>query len=129
VGLVVALFPGLWANLFSDAQAVRDACRSYLQIAGPFYAFYGLSLCLYFASQGAGRVSWPVVASVLRVVVIAAGCALVARQPETRAEHLFGVIAAGLVVQGLLTSLAIRLGAWTRGRAPTAAPRPIINRP
>jgi Na+-driven multidrug efflux pump len=129
VGLVVALFPGLWANLFSDAQAVRAACRSYLQIAGPFYAFYGLSLCLYFGSQGAGRVSWPVVASLLRVLVIAVGCVALARNPGTTADMLFAVIAAGLLVQGLITGLAIRLGAWTRGRSATAAPQPIINRP
>jgi putative MATE family efflux protein len=128
VGLVVALFPGLWANLFSDAQAVRAACRSYLQIAGPFYAFYGFSLCLYFGSQGAGRVSWPVLASLLRVFVIAVGCVALVRNPGTTADMLFAVIAAGLLVQGLVTGLAIRFGAWTRGRASTAAPQPIIHR-
>ncbi|MEK0417189.1 MAG: hypothetical protein RI949_1195, partial [Pseudomonadota bacterium] len=63
LGGAVAFFPGLWANLFTHAVTVRDACRTYLQIVGPFYAFYGLSLCLYFASQGAGRVLWPVIAS------------------------------------------------------------------
>jgi putative MATE family efflux protein len=127
VGLVVALFPALWANLFSDAQAVRGACRSYLQIAGPFYAFYGLSLCLYFGSQGAGRVSWPVVASLLRVAVIVVGCVALARNPGTTADMLFAVIAAGLLVQGLITGLAIRLGAWTRGRSSSAAPQPVVH--
>lgn len=115
VGGAVALFPGLWANLFTDSQAVRAACRAYLQIVGPFYAFYGVSLCLYFASQGAGRVLWPVIASLLRVLVIVLGCVAVARYSDVRAEYFFWVIAAGLVVQGLLTGAAIRLGAWTRG--------------
>ena len=73
-----------------------------------------MSLCLYFASQGAGRVLWPVVASVLRVLVIVAGCVALARSFDARAEHLFWLIAAGLAVQGLLTAAAIRLGAWTR---------------
>jgi len=117
VGGAVALFPGLWANLFTQAETVRDACRSYLQIVGPFYAFYGVSLCLYFASQGAGRVLWPVIASVLRVVVIVLGCISVASAPSASAAQFFWVIALGLAAQGLLTGAAIRLGAWRVSQA------------
>ena len=112
----MALFPGLWANLFTDSEPVRAACRNYLQIVGPFYAFFGLALCLYFASQGAGRVAWPVIASVLRVLVIVFGCVVLARSPGARPEHFFWLIAAGMVVQALVSGTAIRLGAWTRGR-------------
>jgi len=70
---VTAVFPSLWANLFTDSEAIRAACRNYLQIVGPFYALFGLALCLYFASQGAGCVAWPVIASVVRVLVIVLG--------------------------------------------------------
>jgi putative MATE family efflux protein len=121
IGGVVALFPGLWANLFTESDAVRAACRAYLQIVGPFYAFYGVSLCLYFASQGAGRVLWPVIASLLRVLMIVLGCVALARNPDASADHFFGLIAAGLAVQGLVTGAAIRLGAWTRGLEMNAA--------
>ena len=117
LGGAVAFFPGLWANLFTQAVTVRDACRTYLQIVGPFYAFYGASLCLYFASQGAGRVLWPVIASVLRVVVIVMGCIAVAREPGATATQFFWVIAATLAAQGLMTGAAIRLGAWRVGLA------------
>lgn len=43
--------------LATDSEAVRAACRNYLQIAGPFYAFFGLALCLYWPRrvQGAWR--------------------------------------------------------------------------
>ena len=116
VGALVALFPGLWANLFTDSEAVRATCRNYLQIVGPFYAFFGLALCLYFASQGAGRLAWPVIASLLRVLVIVFGCVVLARSPGVRAEHFFWLIAAGMLVQALVSGTAIRLGAWTRGR-------------
>lgn len=115
VGVVVALFPGLWTNLFTQAETVRDACRTYLKIVGPFYAFYGVSLCLYFASQGAGRVLWPVIASLVRVMVIVLGCFALASDPGAGATQYFWVIAAGLTTQGLLTSAAIRLGAWSKG--------------
>ena len=116
VGALVALFPGLWANLFTDSEAVRATCRNYLQIVGPFYAFFGLALCLYFASQGAGRLAWPVIASLLRVLLIVFGCVVLARSPGVRAEHFFWLIAAGMLVQALVSGTAIRLGAWTRGR-------------
>ncbi|NDF92791.1 MAG: MATE family efflux transporter [Betaproteobacteria bacterium] len=87
-------------------------------IFGFGYAFYGVSLCLYFASQGAGRVLWPVIASVLRVVVIVMGCIAVAREPGATAAQFFWVIAAALAAQGLMTGAAIRLGAWRVGLAP-----------
>ena len=32
----------------------------YLRAVGPFYGFFGVGLVLYFASQGAGRLLWPV---------------------------------------------------------------------
>ena len=42
LGIILALFPSLWANLFTEVEAVREVCRRYLQIVGPFYAFFGL---------------------------------------------------------------------------------------
>lgn len=115
IGVVVALFPDLWANLFTDSEAVRAACRTYLQIVGPFYVFFGVALCLYFASLGAGRVVWPVTAALTRVLVIVVGGLLLSRNPEVRPEHYFWLIASGMVVQALMSGTAIRLGAWTRG--------------
>lgn len=35
----------------------------YLRIVGPVYGFFGSGLVLYFASQGAGRLLWPVAAN------------------------------------------------------------------
>ena len=118
IGGVVALFPGLWANLFTDSDAVRSACRTYLQIVGPFYTFFGVGLCLYFASQGAGRMAWPVIASLVRVLVVVIGCVVLARSAQPHQEPFFWMIAAGMVVQALISGTAIRLGAWTRGREP-----------
>ena len=115
IGIPVAIFPGIWANLFTDAENVRIACRAYLQIVGPFYAFFGLALCLYFASQGAGRVLWPVLAVLLRVIVVAVGCTLLSNELETPPEAFFALMATGMVCQAIVSGIAIRLGAWTRG--------------
>ncbi|MEI6201297.1 MAG: MATE family efflux transporter [Enhydrobacter sp.] len=120
IGGVVGLFPGIWASLFSDSEAVRAACRAYLQIVGPFYAFFGVALCLYFASLGAGRVLWPVLAIVLRVVLVLVGGIFLSRGQAAGPEHFYWLIAAGMTLQAIITAAAIRLGAWNRGRDPLA---------
>lgn len=112
VGVVLALFPGLWADLFTDDETVRAACRTYLRIAGPFYAFFGLGLCLYFASQGARRVFWPVLAGIARLGMILAGGALIVVTSEPTPQLVFALIGAGMLLYGLTVAGAVRLGAW-----------------
>jgi len=73
------------------------------------------SINIVFASQGAGRVLWPVIAISVRVVVIVICCVVLSRSGSVRPEHFFWLIAAGMAVQAILVSAAIRLGAWTRG--------------
>ena len=114
IGITVAVFPEIWANAFTDVEAVRIACRTYLQIVAPFYAFFAVALCLYFASQGAGRVLWPVIAVAVRFAIVVIGGLILAMLEETRIEPFFILIAAGMATQAILTGLAIRLGAWTR---------------
>lgn len=115
IGGSAAVFPGIWANIFTDVEAVRAACRTYLQIVGPFYAFFGMALALYFASQGAGRVLWPVLGSVLRLAIVLVGSIVLAGTEESGIGQYFMLIAAAMAAQGILTATAVRLGAWTRG--------------
>jgi putative MATE family efflux protein len=115
IGVAAALFPGAWTNFFTEVEAVRSASNAYLQIAGPFYAFFGLALCLYFASLGAGRVLWPVIAAILRVVVVLGGGIILLRSESAGPEDFFWLIAAGMATQAIVSAVAIRLGAWTRG--------------
>ena len=46
---------------------------AYLRLTGPFYGFFGLGMAIYFASQGAGRLAWPLLAAVLRMLIAVAG--------------------------------------------------------
>ena len=46
---------------------------AYLRIVGPAYGFFGLGLSLYFASQGAGRLLWPLLAGLLRLLIAVGG--------------------------------------------------------
>ena len=48
--------------------AMLDAGSRYLHAVGPLYGLFGLGMALYFASQGAGRLLWPLVANFTRLV-------------------------------------------------------------
>src|SRR6266404_8283959 len=62
VGTIIAIFPDLWVNIFTHDPAVRAASRQYLSTAAPMYAFIGLSISMYFSSQGSAKVLGPVFA-------------------------------------------------------------------
>ncbi|MEE2746129.1 MAG: MATE family efflux transporter [Pseudomonadota bacterium] len=117
IGGLVAIFPQLWANVFTEVEAVRAACIAYLRIAGPFYAFFALGLCLYFASQGAGRVFWPVMAVVLRFAIVLIGTLFLSRMGSASIELYFILIASGMIAQGLFSGLSVHLGAWIPRRS------------
>jgi len=92
--------------------AVLAAGTTYFRIVGPCYGFFGLGLALYFASQGAGRLAWPLVAGFLRVLIAFAGGWLVVHVFHGGLAAIFVVIAAALVVFGSTVALALRHGAW-----------------
>src|SRR5664279_3021508 len=73
VGLVVAVKPSLWVSLFTADPGVTAAANTYFAWAGPAFGFFGMGTCLYFASQGAAKVVGPVLASTVRLLMVAAG--------------------------------------------------------
>jgi len=115
VGLLVALFPHAWIGLFSQDPAVVAVGTRYLQIVGPAYGFFGLGLALYFASQGAGRLLWPLMAGGTRLLVASVGGWLAVRWLGGGPSAVFTAMALALVVFGAANALAIRLGAWRSG--------------
>ena len=116
VGLLVAAWPGLWANLFSADTAVLAAARAYLTWSGPGYGFFGLGLCLYFASQGAGKVLGPVIAGTLRLVIVALGGYWLAASAAP-AWTMFALVGFAMAAYGLATALAVYSASWGAVRA------------
>ncbi len=116
IGGTFALFPDLWLGLFLDPadEAARAAGRAYFATVGPFYGFFALGLALYFASQGAGRVLWPVLGGFLRMGVAVGGGFLLVEGFGAGLGGVFAAVAAGMLSYGILTAAAIRLGAWGR---------------
>jgi putative MATE family efflux protein len=113
VGLIAAVWPAEWLSLFSAEPSMIETGSAYLRIVGPAYGFFGLGLSLYFASQGAGRLFWPLFYGFLRVFISVAG-GWAALQLTGSLEWLFAALALGLVVFGTTVAAAIRSGAWFR---------------
>jgi len=112
IGLIGALAPDLWGRLFTDDPATLHAVGVYLAIVGPFYAFFGLGLCLYFASQGLDSLVWPVLGTLLRLVLVLVGGAALVLAGAASPEAVFAVVAGAMAVYGVFIAAALRLGPW-----------------
>ncbi|MFG1372734.1 MATE family efflux transporter [Xanthobacter oligotrophicus] len=110
-GIAAALWPQAWLDLFSSEPDMIAAGSASLRIVGPAYGFFGLGMALYFASQGAGRLMWPLASGFLRVA-LALGGGWAALWLISSLTPLFASLA--LVAYGLTILAAVRLGAWFR---------------
>jgi putative MATE family efflux protein len=111
VGLIVAIDPALWVSLFTRDPGVTAAANSYFAWAGPAFGFFGMGVCLYFASQGAAKVGGPVLAGTLRLLLVGLGGWWLV-SIDAPAWTLFALVGAAMVVFGLATALSIRLTRW-----------------
>lgn len=111
VGLLVALYPNLWAGLFTHDPEVLDAASQYLRWAGPGFGFFGFGLTLYFAAQGSGKILGPVLASTVRLLVVAGFGAWLITWID-QAWPLFALVGAAMLVYGVASALAVRWTPW-----------------
>ena len=111
IGLVAAVWPEAWLRLFGNEPRMLQTGSAYLRIVGPTYGFFGLGLALYFASQGAGRLLWPLLSGFTRIAIAIAG-GWIALRATGSLQWLFAALAAGLAVYGVMLAAAIRAGVW-----------------
>jgi putative MATE family efflux protein len=111
VGLAAAAAPGAWIGLFGSDPGMIEAGSLYLRIVGPFYGFFGLGMALYFASQGAGRLMWPLLAGALRLVLAVGGGLLMLRLSGDLA-YVFLALAVALAAFGLTITGSVAGGVW-----------------
>ena len=112
IGLFFGFFPQAWVGLYSADPGVTAAGAAYLSIVGPCYAFFGLGMGLYFASQGAGRMILPFLAGFIRFVVAVGGGAVVVYWMEGGLSALFAAIAVGMALFGILTAASVNRAIW-----------------
>ena len=113
IGLAAAIWPASWLTLFGNDPAMLASGTAYLRCVGPAYGFFGLGLSLYFASQGAGRLGWPLLAGILRAV-IAVGGGWTALVLTGSLSWTFTILAAALVIYGAMMATAVASGVWFR---------------
>jgi putative MATE family efflux protein len=114
IGVAGALAPQAWVSLFGHDAAMLAIGSRYLRIVGPFYGFFGTGLALYFASQGAGRLAWPLLAATLRVTVATLGGWL-ALHWGAGLSGVFLALGCATAVFGTTNAIAIACGVWFRG--------------
>ena len=111
IGLGAAMAPRAWLSLFDTAPEMIDAGTRYLRIVGPAYGLFGFGMALYFASQGAGRLLWPLLANFIRLV-IAAGGGYLALRLNGSLGGVFVALAVALCAFGLINAAAVAGGSW-----------------
>jgi putative MATE family efflux protein len=109
IGILVAIIPNLWLEIFSRDPAVLATGALYLQRIGPIYGATGLGMLLYFAGQGSGRVAAPFLAGTVRLLfVIGAGWLAVVRF-GAGLPTLFTIVAVGAVLSAAITAISVSL--------------------
>jgi putative MATE family efflux protein len=130
IGLCAAAFPYAWLSLFDTDPAMLESGARYLRVVGPFYGMLGLALSLYFASQGAGRLAWPLAGNMVRLAIAATG-GFIALRWTGDISRVFLAQSAALVAFGLINAASVAGGAWfgalTWPRRKRLAPRRCID--
>lgn len=116
IGLAAAAFPVAWLSLFDADPAMLNAGARYLHAVGPVYGLFGMGMALYFASQGAGRMLWPLIANFTRLTIAAGGGWLMLRSGGSLTQ-VFMAQGAALAAFGLINAGAVAAGAWFGGAA------------
>jgi len=111
LGIAAALWPYAWLRLFGADESMLDTGATYLHIVGPFYGFFAMGFAMYFASQGAGRLKWPLLAGFVRLIVaVGLGGAVLALSNSLVA--FFAIAAVATCLYGLIVLWAIASGTW-----------------
>lgn len=124
IGLAAATWPYAWLRLFGADETMLQAGATYLRVVGPFYGFFGLGFSLYFASQGAGRLKWPLLAGLTRLTV-GVGVGWLVLHVTGSLTAFFAVGALAVCLFGGMIVWAVASGSWfkTRSTAGNATPK------
>ena len=111
IGLAAAFFPQAWLSLFTADPGVIEAGSRYLRAVGPFYGFFGFGMALYFASQGAGRLGWALIAGTVRLLVAVAGAWLAWRWTGNL-TWVFLALGVALLAMGAINAIGAASGVF-----------------
>jgi putative MATE family efflux protein len=112
IGWAIALLAEPFARGFTSDADVMAACVAYLTRVAPFECLFAVGLTLYFASQGTGRLTAPLAASILRMIVATAGGWFAVEVLGLGLNGVFWAMAASLVAYGSLIAGALFVRPW-----------------
>jgi putative MATE family efflux protein len=115
IGMILAVFPDLWLGIFLEPSNTDtlEVGRAYFRIVAPFYGFFGLGLALYFAAQGAGRMIWPLISSICRIVLAVGGAVVLTTWTPLGVRGVFVAIGAAMLAYGLVISFSLWRTRWS----------------
>lgn len=113
IGLIFALMPSWWSGLYTADAGVQAATATYLTRVGPTLGAFGFGICLYFATQGSGRILGPVLAATGRLALVILG-AITVVGAGLGYDWLCWIVAGAMVVYGLTTYGVLRFSSWRR---------------
>ena len=114
IGLILFLTSNYWIGLFATDQATYIVTKQYIEIVGLCFGFQGLGLSLYFASQGANAMKWPIFATISRFIVAALGGWISVNYFSTGISGIFYSAAAAMTLFGLMLGISLKMGAWRK---------------
>ena len=121
IGLAAACWPEVWMRLFGAEPQLIATGSAYLRVAGPLFGFFGMGFALYFASQGAGRLGWPLVAGFVRLIVGVGGGWWVLHTTQSLG-WFFAVSALAMFLYGVIIVAAIASGQWFKASRSARVP-------
>ncbi len=113
IGMVFAVAPGLWSSLYTADAQVQAATATYLTRVGPTLGAFGFGVCLYFATQGSGRVLGPVLAASGRLGLVFLG-AWAVLAAGLGYDWLCWVVAAAMTAYGIVAFAVLAVSTWRR---------------
>ena len=111
ISIAVAVYPELWLNNFETNNLSEKYAILYLIIVGPFYCFFAAGQTLYFASQGTGKIFFPVIVGIIRFLTVSVVCYLTIIFSWSL-SHIFYAVAFGLAITGIGLSLCMLGPDW-----------------
>jgi putative MATE family efflux protein len=121
IGLVMALFPGIWVGMFTDDPATIDAASLYFRWAGPAYGFFGVGMSLFFSALAAGKVAPMLLAGASRLLIVIAG-SVVLTAISAPVWAVFALIGFGSAVYGVMSMVVMLRSRW----GPVSTPAPAV---
>ena len=113
IGLIFAIVPSAWSGLYTADAGVQAATATYLTRVGPTLGAFGFGICLYFATQGSGRILGPVLAATGRLAFVILG-AITVVGAGLGYDWLCWSVAGAMTLYGMAAYAVLRFSTWQR---------------